>query len=318
MPTLSVIVPFHNVQQYAEDALRGLARNATPTTEFVLVDDCSTDATGEIIDRWLPALPGATLIRHETNRGIARSRNSGIDAAGGRYLTFLDGDDWYAPGYLAELVRAIEEYDCDFVRTDHVQSTGKKREIRRAPGPRGTVRDPRALIGPPAATSMVDYPFVWAGIYRRHLFDDGRMRFAEDLRTAEDRLWTWRLHLTAASCAVAGLLGVFYRRGVPTSLTRIPDARQLDFIAAHDRLLAEVAADPEADRFLPKAVRTYCAMIAFHLANQRRYEAPVAGELRKRAGEALRNMPQDLLDRTLAGMDPERAGVLRRARRARR
>lgn len=316
MPTLSVIVPFHNVQEFAEDTLRSLACNAAPTTEFVLVDDCSTDATTEILDRWLPALPNATLVRHETNRGIARSRNSGIDAARGRYLTFLDGDDWYGPGHLDGLVRAIEEYDCDFVRTDHVQSTGKKREIRRAPGPRGTLLDPRDLIGPPASTSMVDYPFVWAGVYRRHLFDDGAMRFAEDLRTAEDRLWTWRLHLRAKSCAVEGLLGVFYRRGVSTSLTQIADARQLDFIAAHDRLLAEVAADPEADRFLPKAVRTYCAMIAFHLTNQRRYEAPVAKELRKLAGEALRKMPQDLLDQTLAGMGPERAGTLRRARRS--
>ncbi|MBH5337855.1 glycosyltransferase family 2 protein [Streptomyces pactum] len=318
MPSLSVIIPFHNVQAYAEDTLRSLARNAAPTTEFVLVDDCSTDATAEIVDRWLPRLPQAVLVRHETNRGIAAARNSGIDAARGRYLTFLDGDDWYGPGHLDALLRAAEEYDCDFLRTDHVRSTGKKREIRRAPGRRGSRLDPRDLIGPAAATTAVDYPFVWAGVYRRHLFDDGAMRFAEDLRTAEDRLWTWRLHLTARSCAVAGLLGVFYRRGVATSLTQIADARQLDFIPAHDRLLAEVAADPEADRFLPKAVRTYCAMIAFHLANQRRYEAPVARELRAAAGEALRRMPQDVLDRTLSEMDPERAGTLRRARRARR
>ncbi|WP_055498563.1 glycosyltransferase family 2 protein [Streptomyces albus] len=313
MPKLSVIVPCHNVQEFAEDTLRSLADNAGPATEFILVDDCSTDATTEILDRWKHRLPRARIIRHEVNKGIAHSRNSGIEAADGDYLTFLDGDDWYSPGYLEALVTAIEELDCDFVRTDHVQSTGTRRVVRRAPAPvRDTVLRPRDVIAPPQAETMVDYPFVWAGIYRRGLFDDGAMRFAVDLRTAEDRLWTWRLHLRAESFAVTGLLGVFYRRGVTTSLTQIRDARQLDFIPAHDALLADLAADPEGDRFLPKAVRTYCALLAFHLSNRRRYHAPVARRLKKMVTTALRGMPQDVLETTLAGMDHERADLLRR------
>ncbi|MET9861624.1 glycosyltransferase family 2 protein [Streptomyces smyrnaeus] len=317
MPKLSVIVPCHNVQQFADDTLRSLANNAGPTTEFILVDDCSTDATPEILDGWRQRLPHTTVIRHEENKGIAQSRNSGIDAARGDYLTFLDGDDWYGPGYLDELVTAIEALDCDFVRTDHVQSTGTARVVRRAPAPvRDTVLHPRDVIAPPQAETMVDYPFVWAGIYRRSLFDDGAMRFAVDLRTAEDRLWTWRLHLRARSFAATGLLGVFYRRGVATSLTQIRDARQLDFIPAHDALLADLAADPQGERFLPKAVRTYCALLAFHLANIRRYHRPVARRLKKRVTTALQGMPQDVLDTTLAGMDHERADKLRRFRAA--
>ncbi|KRV49725.1 glycosyl transferase [Wenjunlia vitaminophila] len=319
MPKLSVVVPFYNVQQYAQDTLRSLAANAGPTTQFVLVDDCSTDATGEILGSWRAELPNAVLIRHERNLGIAQARNSGIDAADGAYVTFLDGDDWYAPGHLDTLVRVVEELDCDFLRTDHVQCTGVKRVVRRAPAPRrNTVLDPRDVIGPANAETMVDYPFVWAGIYRRHLFDDRGMRFDVGLKTAEDRLWTWRLHLRARSFAAVGLPGIFYRRGVTTSLTQIKDARQLDFIPAHDALLAHVAADREADRFMPKAVRTYCAMIAFHVNHADRYEPEVVRQLRRMAVAALRGMPQDVLDETLAAMDPERGRLLRRLRGTRR
>ncbi|WP_137022971.1 glycosyltransferase family 2 protein, partial [Streptomyces albus] len=57
MPKLSVIVPCHNVQEFAEDTLRSLADNAGPATEFILVDDCSTDATPKILDRWEHRLP---------------------------------------------------------------------------------------------------------------------------------------------------------------------------------------------------------------------------------------------------------------------
>jgi glycosyltransferase involved in cell wall biosynthesis len=317
VPKLSVIVPFHNVQEYAQDTLRSLAANARPGTEFILVDDCSTDATAEILDRAVTGLPYARLLRHEENRGIAQARNTGIEAAEGDYLTFLDGDDWYAPGYLDELVRSIEEFGCDFVRTDHVQSTGRDRVVKRAPARRrDAVLSTRDAIAPPEMETMVDYPFVWAGIYRRGLFETGGdglgMRFTTHLRTAEDRVFMWQLHLRARTFATVGLLGVFYRRGVTTSLTQIRDARQLDFIPAHDLVLAEVAADREADRFLPKIVRTYCAMIAFHAAGAHRYEPSAARRLKHESAAALRRMPREVLERTLTSMDHERARTLRR------
>ncbi|GAA5212892.1 glycosyltransferase family 2 protein [Streptomyces thinghirensis] len=315
MPKLSVVVPMHNVEVFAESTLRSLANNADPDFEFLLVDDCSTDSTSWAVDRWAEGRPDARVIRHEKNMGIAQARNTGIDAARGDFVTFLDGDDWYGPGYLTELVSWMEELGCDFARTDHVQATGTERVVRRPPAAvRNTVMDPRDGIAPPHMETMVDYPFVWAGIYRRHLFDDGGMRFATELRTAEDRLWIWRLHLKAESYASVGLHGVFYRRGVATSLTQIKDSRQLDFIPAYDMLLADLLKDPEAERFLPKAVRTYCAMIAFHIGKVNEYEASAAQRLRREARDALHRMPQHVLDETLRTIDSSRSRLLSRLR----
>ncbi|WP_073949267.1 glycosyltransferase family 2 protein [Streptomyces kebangsaanensis] len=315
MPRLSVVVPLHNVEAFAENTLRSLARNAGPDVEFLLVDDCSTDSTPQVVDRWAEKHPGARVIRHEKNMGIAQARNSGIDAASGEFLTFLDGDDWYGPGHLAELVRAMEELGCDFARTDHVQATGTERVVRRPPAPvRNTVMDPRDGIAPADTETMVDYPFVWAGIYRRHLFDDGGMRFATELRTAEDRLWIWRLHLKARTYASLGLHGVFYRRGVATSLTQVKDSRQLDFMPAYDALLRDLLRDPEAERFLPKAVRTYCAMIAFHIGKANEYEPSTARRLRREARAALHRMPEHVLEETLRTIDSTRSRLLSRLR----
>ncbi|CAM5413255.1 glycosyltransferase family 2 protein [Streptomyces violaceorubidus] len=75
------------------------------------------------------------MIRHETNRGMARPATAVSTRPRGDFVTFLDGDDWYGPGYLTELVRAVEELGCDFARTDHVQATGTERVIRRPPRP---------------------------------------------------------------------------------------------------------------------------------------------------------------------------------------
>lgn len=315
MPRLSVVVPMHNVGAFAESTLRSLANNAGPDVEFLLVDDCSTDSTSSVIDRWAERRPRARVIRHEKNMGIAQARNSGIDAADGEFITFLDGDDWYGPGHLAELLCAMDELGCDFARTDHVRATGTERVIRRPSAPaRNTVMDPREGIAPADMETMVDYPFVWAGIYRRHLFDDGGMRFATELRTAEDRLWIWQLHLKARTYASLGVHGVFYRRGVATSLTQIKDSRQLDFIPSYDTLLRELQKDPEAERFLLKAVRTYCAMIAFHIGKANEYEPSAAQRLRRETRAALHRMPQHALEETLRTIDSTRSRLLSRLR----
>jgi cellulose synthase/poly-beta-1,6-N-acetylglucosamine synthase-like glycosyltransferase len=165
---LSVIVPFFNVQQYAPDTLKSLRANAREDFEFILVDDCSRDETPDILARAERELPGAVYVRHEQNGGLATARNTGIDKARGEYLTFLDGDDWLAPGYYPQLVSAIEELGCDFVRTDHVQCTARARSVHRVPnGRRGVVMNPRDAILPADRSTSVDYAYAWAGVYHR-------------------------------------------------------------------------------------------------------------------------------------------------------
>jgi glycosyltransferase involved in cell wall biosynthesis len=313
---LSVIVPFYNVQQYAPDTLRSLRANARDDFEFILVDDCSHDGTPDILARAERELPGAVHVRHERNGGLATARNTGIDRARGEYLTFLDGDDWLAPGHYGRLVSAMEELGCDFIRTDHVQCTARARTVHRVPvGRRGVVLDPRDAILPADRSTSVDYAYAWAGVYHRRLVDRGLVHFTDGLRTAEDRPWIWRLHREAKSFAAVSLLGVFYRRGVASSLTQIGDVRQLDFVRAFDQVIDETAQDPDADKLLPKAVRTYCAIISHHLRSVERFEPAVARKLKSLSAVALRRMPQDVLEEALDSMDVRRASRLRRLRR---
>ncbi|MEU9332209.1 glycosyltransferase family 2 protein [Streptomyces sp. NPDC048290] len=319
MPKLSVIVPFYNVQQYAPDTLRSLRMNARSDFEFVLVDDCSKDETPAILERAaddLSAVAQVKFIRHQENGGLATARNTGLDAATGEYLTFLDGDDWLAQGYLAELVGALEKLGCDFVRTDHVQAKARARSVHRVPvGLRDTVLNPREAILPADRTTSVDYAYAWAGAYHRRLLDKGLLHFTDGLRTAEDRPWIWQLHREAESFAVVSLLGVFYRRGVASSLTQIGDVRQLDFIRAFDEVIEETAADRDAAKLLPKAVRTYLAIIAHHLSEIEKFEPPVAKQLRVMSAAAIKRMPQEMLGDVLDTMDLNRSTKLRRLRR---
>ncbi|MER7134002.1 glycosyltransferase family 2 protein [Streptosporangium saharense] len=304
MIRLSVVVPVKDAELYISDALTSLVRNARRDFEFIVVDDGSTDATGQIIDDFRDELPGLVVLRNEAPVGLADARNLGTSLASGRYLTFMDGDDWLAPGYLTELVGAIERLGCDFVRVDHVQAEGRKRVIHRAPlAVRETVVKPRDHILPAGVKTMVDYPYAWAGIYRRDLGE--LLTFPGRLHTAEDRPWIWRLHRQAGSFAVVSLAGLFYRRMVAGSLTQVGDARQLHFFDAFDLVLADLE-----EEFVPKAVRTFCALLAHHLELADRFSPDLRVRFEERGAEALRRLPSDLL--AANRLDPERDQILQR------
>jgi hypothetical protein len=140
------------------------------------------------------------------------------------------------------------------------------------------------------------------------------LRFHDGLRTAEDRPWIWDLHRRAESYVVASLHGVFYRRGIASSLTQIGDVRQLDFFRSFDLVLAELAGDPEADRLRGKALRNFCVVIAHQLIDRRRFERSVAAQLKRLAAEALGAMSEEELSEAVVGMGEERVQVLRRVR----
>ncbi|MFI0940569.1 glycosyltransferase family 2 protein [Streptomyces sp. NPDC021020] len=314
MVKLSVIVTFYNVQQFVPDALQSLRANNRPDYEFLLMDDGSSDQTPRLLEEGARTLPGARVLRRE-HGGVSALRNAGIDASEGRYLTFMDGDDWMAPGYLDGLVHAMEELDVDFLRTDHVKCTGANREIVRAPhGRRNAVLAPRACILPAERPSLVDYPNLPFGAYHRRTVDRGLLRMPEDLRTAEDRLWAWRMHLNAESVGVVGLLGMHYRRDVSTSLTRIGDERQLDFVRSCELVFDMLAKDPEGERYLPKAIRQFCALVIFHLEQIDRFEPAVARRLKSVSAAALGRLPAETLNAVLDAMDIERSTKIRRLR----
>lgn len=300
-----MVVPVRDGERFIGDALASLVRNARRDFEFLVVDDGSADGTASVVEDFHGDLPGLSVLRNPAPVGLADARNLGLSLASGRYVTFMDGDDWLAPGYLSRLVEAIDGLGCDFVRVDHVQVEGRKRVVHRAPlARRNSVRDPREGILPADVRTMVDYPYAWAGVYRRSLGD--LLRFPGSLHTAEDRPWIWRLHRLAASFAVVSLAGLFYRRQVAGSLTQVGDERQLHFFDAFELVFKEVE-----EEYLPKAVRNFCALLAHHLELSGRFPPGLRERFAERGASMVRGLPAELVAEAVPRMAEERERVLR-------
>ena len=117
---VSVIVPVYNVEAFLKKCVDSLlAQDLAPEEyEIILVDDGSTDGCGALCDAFA-AVHGNIRVIHQANRGLSGARNSGIPAATGEYILFVDSDDFLEPNVLGGLVRQMEDKQLDILRFNY-------------------------------------------------------------------------------------------------------------------------------------------------------------------------------------------------------
>ena len=131
---VSIIVPVYRAEPYIAETIEMVKRQTYKNWELILVDDCSPDNSAQVIEREIAQAAEDTrirLIRKEKNEGAASARNTGIDAAKGRYIAFLDADDIWMPDKLEKELAFMEDKQVAFAFTayefgdENAKGTGK-------------------------------------------------------------------------------------------------------------------------------------------------------------------------------------------------
>jgi glycosyltransferase involved in cell wall biosynthesis len=180
---LSVILPVFNGEPYLRYQLRSLAEQVCSFTwEVIVVDNASTDGSASVASSFVGRLPGLRVLS-ERRQGKSYALNTGIAAASGEYLVFVDADDEIAPGYLEAMAAGLGEYEMVAGRMDT--------ELLNPPWARAGGHRPDAL------TEFLDWlVFVGGGLLGIRSATQRRVGpFATDLTSAEDVDFTWRAQL---------------------------------------------------------------------------------------------------------------------------
>lgn len=190
-PLVSIIVPVYNVERYLDACLHSVRKQTYSNIEILVVEDCSTDASLQLLELHL-CDPRVRLLRHERNGGLSAARNTGIEAAQGAYVMFVDSDDVVDTSLVAVCVKTATRTGAKVVLYGFTPfSDGQPVPALTAPA--HIARESAPL----AQTQYFTYPhFAWLKFIRSSLLREKGLRFPVDIYY-EDWPFHWELGFVA-------------------------------------------------------------------------------------------------------------------------
>lgn len=247
-PIISIIVPVYNVEEYLEECIASILHQEFSEFELILVDDGSTDRSGSLCDEYAKKDKRISVI-HQNNAGLSEARNTGIQAATGNLISFIDSDDYVHSAMYQLLYKNMVETESDISVCDFQYIYPHKLAVAES------VRNEyKVLSSLEAVESIVrdgDRKMItaWCKLYRKNLFDD--LAFPKG-RYHEDEFITYRLFYHANSIAVSEAKLYYYRQrnnsitGSYYSLKRLDKLEALkgciDFFMEKEEKELEIAA----------------------------------------------------------------------------
>ncbi len=198
---VSVIIPVYNVEDYLRECVDSILEQTYGNFEIILVDDGSTDSSGEICDEYVDKDERVTVI-HQKNSGPSKTRNTGLENATGKYIYFLDSDDYIESNALELLVNTAESNEADLVFFDAHSFSDDGAEIKQGYAVKGSYE---AKSGYEILTELHDNKDYHCSVVllfiSRFLLNNNNIRFMESAYCSEDLLFTYKVFCSSQKTA---------------------------------------------------------------------------------------------------------------------
>lgn len=204
LDVISIILPAYNVEKFIGKCIESLEKQSYPEIEILVVDDGSTDSTGQVVHEFQKQYNNIRYI-YQNNQGAGPARNNGLSNATGKFVIFVDPDDWADRKMVENLVKAQSENNADLVcsgYTDVLYESGKEiRQIQRIPRARKLLTQQEARNGyVELLTSEVLAPPT-RKLYKMEIIQKYDIRFPT-LRRSQDIVFNYRYYNFVNSCVV--------------------------------------------------------------------------------------------------------------------
>ena len=220
-PIVSVIIPCYNAEKNLIQCIDSIRSQTLEQIQIICVDDGSADSTLEILEDYQKMDSRIQVIRQK-NAGAGAARNNGLAQATGKYLSFLDADDFFEPDMLEKAVAAAEKWQAEFVvfRADRYYPANNRYEempwaVRNSDIPPYMPFSYRQLAGN-VFLSFVGW--AWDKLYRRSFVEEHRLQFQEQ-RTTNDMLFVFSALICAKRIGVIQDVLAHQRRGAGDTLS---------------------------------------------------------------------------------------------------
>ncbi len=236
-PLVSVIIPVYNVEQYLRQCLDSVVNQTLKDIEIICVNDSSTDNSLAILNEYA-ARDSRIKVITQPNGGAGAARNNGLSASTGKYLSFLDSDDFFEPDMLELAYEKAEEDKADFVVFQSDQYyTDDDKFVQVAWTLREKEIPPYTPFSHRQMTDNIFKVFVgwaWDKLYNREFVEQNHLLFQEQ-RTSNDMLFVFSAVAIAKRITVVKKVLAHQRRDAKDSLSK---TRENSWYCFYDALLA--------------------------------------------------------------------------------
>ena len=263
MPAISVIIPLYNKQTYLERLFDSISSQVLTDFEVILIDDGSTDESGQMADIFSAKNPHV-YVQHTENNGVSHARNLGLSQAQGEYITFIDADDTVAPDYLSNLYKKKKKENADLVISG-VTKTNSRGAVIDEIRPPYTGKTSFEHIKHDFAKMQNDtgiYGTCVGKIFLRSLCDG--IWFDEEISLAEDLDFYIRLLHRVQSIYFDDKCLYYYVQNAENSSTQLDD-QQIDYISQariqlrmRSFLQSRMAYEGENKAIVDRRITDYC------------------------------------------------------------
>lgn len=187
---ISVIVPVYNVEKYLQRCIDSILSQTLTDFELLLIDDGSIDASGKICDEYAEK-DERVRVFHKKNGGVSSARNMGLDNARGKFITFIDSDDWIDKNHLFSFL--VSPADLVFQGYKQIASDSKTIELIKNLNCHKVFSKNEILevLYELFSMGMVFGP-IWNKLFKAQIINENRIRFYEDISFREDEIFTFQ------------------------------------------------------------------------------------------------------------------------------
>lgn len=281
---ISIIIPCFNVEQYIDRCLNSICSQTLPDDllEIILVDDGSTDETSDKLEAWKRKYDTMITILKQDNRGQGSARNAGLVHSTGKYLAFIDADDWIEKDYLEKMLKVAVAEDCDIVQCGYVRDSSLELSYDSEAAPASSQGSTTVLDTVDSRKDAIVCKLISSNapfkLIKKSLIEDNKISFYDGLRY-EDISFGLMLNLYARKVHILPQKLYHYYVNPSSTVLKMDEPYHADLLKTWKILWKELLSKGFMDDYKSELELEYvysCVLIFWKIMVLRFHEPPYA------------------------------------------
>ena len=203
---ITIVVPIYKVEKYLERCIESVLKQTYKEMEIILVNDGSPDRCGEICDNYKKKDKRIKVI-HKINGGLSDARNTGIENSTGKYISFLDSDDWIDEIYIERLYFLIKNSNADISVVNYLKSYDENIKVDLLKEEIQELTNIQAIRKMYDKNTKIQMIVTWGKLFKRDLFENIIFPYG---KVHEDEYTTYKLYYISKKVVISSKILLFY------------------------------------------------------------------------------------------------------------